>query len=109
MTPAEATVDVAATILTQLGGPRFIAMTGANRFLRGIHSLSFRLPANFARRGINHIRITLDADDTYSVFFGRVRGTRYNIISQHGMVYADGLQRLFRDQTGLDTSLGGRV
>lgn len=108
MTPAEATVDVAATILNQLGGPRFIAMTGASKFLRGVHSLSFRLPANFARNRINHVRITLDSDDTYSVFFGRARGAHYTVVSQHQTVYADGLQRLFRDQTGLDTSLGGR-
>lgn len=105
------TPEVAATILEQLGGSRFIAMTGAKHFLGGVRTLSFRLPRNFARRGINHVRITLDSDDTYSVFFGRVRvsGARYDIISQHDKVYADGLQRLFRDATGLDTSLGGRA
>lgn len=101
-------LEVANTILQQLGGQQFIAMTGAKYFLAGPKTLSFQLPANFARNRINHVRITLDSDDTYSVFFGRARGAHYTVVSQRQTVYADGLQRIFRDQTGLDTSLGVR-
>lgn len=101
-------LEVAKTILQQLGGQQFIAMTGAKHFLAGPQALSFQLPANFARSRINHVRITLDSDDTYSVSFGRARGAHYTVVSHHQTVYADGLQRVFRDQTGLDTSLGVR-
>jgi hypothetical protein len=99
-------LEPARTILQQLGGSKFIAMTGAKHFLAGANTLSFRLPPHFAKRRINHVRVVLDENDTYSVFFGEAHGTRYTIVNEHQMVYADNLRTLFTEQTGLDTSLG---
>ncbi|EIP9270516.1 hypothetical protein LT886_002400, partial [Salmonella enterica] len=52
--------DIAVEILNQLGGNKFIAMTGAKNFVwleKG--GLIFKLPSNFARNGINLVRIKL--------------------------------------------------
>ena len=59
---------VANTILEQLGGRRFVAMTGARNFTaiddqRG--ALSFKVPR--AKDGINAIKVTLTAMDDYTV------------------------------------------
>lgn len=98
---------VAQTILAQLGGNRFIVMTGAKDFLGGEDSLMFRLPRGSARDGINKVKITLDWTDTYNVDFLKCDFKKHEstTISSHTFVYADGLQRLFTEVTGLDTKL----
>lgn len=101
--------STAQTILSQIGGGRFIAMTGAKSFGDHGDALSFRLPSNFATKGINYVKITLDADDTYSVTFGKVRGLKYTVISTFSMIYCDMLTELFERETGLATSLGRSV
>ncbi|EFE7250305.1 hypothetical protein F9V24_27190, partial [Escherichia coli] len=62
---------VATEILNQLGGNRFIAMTGAKNFTcfdeNGESGLCFRLPSNFAMKGINLVKIKLTFSDTYLV------------------------------------------
>ena len=98
-------LQVAKTILEQLGGRRFIAMTGAKNFLGSERSLSFRLPSYFARNGINAIRITLAANDTYTVEFSKIRGTKFTAVSTHEGIYWDGLAALFTAETGLFTTL----
>ncbi|EES0484193.1 hypothetical protein ACN662_005697, partial [Escherichia coli] len=64
---------VATEILNQLGGNRFIAMTGAKNFAYfdedGECGLSFRLPSKFAMNGINLVKIKLTFSDTYQVTF----------------------------------------
>ncbi|HFR1940581.1 TPA: hypothetical protein ACHVB4_003052, partial [Shigella sonnei] len=54
---------VATEILKQLGGNRFIAMTGATKFAyfdeKGECGLFFRLPSNFSIKGINLVKIKL--------------------------------------------------
>ncbi len=61
--------SVATEILRQLGGNRFIVMTGAKSFSyfdeNGECGLTFRLPSNFAMKGINLVKIKLDFTDTY--------------------------------------------
>ena len=100
-------LDVAKTILEQLGGGRFIAMTGARDFLGDANSLKFRLPK--AKDGINCVQITLEPSDTYTVKFMRIgdRRTMYRVTekSVHEDIYFDQLQELFTRQTGLYTHL----
>jgi len=100
-------IDVAKTILSQLGGGRFIAMTGAKNLIGDATSLTFRLPK--AKDGINAVKITLDPSDTYTVRFFRV-GDRRTAYAQtdksvHADIYADTLQELFTRITGLYTHL----
>lgn len=97
---------VAQTILQQLGGGKFVAMTGAKNLGHTANSLQFRLPANFAKDGINFVRVTLNGRDLYDVEFGKLRGVKYSVIKIDKNIYADMLADLFTRRTGLDTSLG---
>lgn len=98
---------VATEILKQLGGNRFIAMTGATKFAyfdeNGECGLFFRLPSNFAMKGINLVKIKLTFSDTYLVTFYRIRGTTKKEISKFDNIYCDQLESLFSEETGLAT------
>jgi hypothetical protein len=96
------TLQVANTILAQLGGNKFLAMTGAKNLVGSDDTLSFRIPAS---NGINHVSVTLDCNDTYRVTFGKFAKLELRIVHTQGDVYADQLQTLFTDQTGLLTRL----
>lgn len=98
--------SVAKIILQQLGGNKFIAMTGARNFLNLGNGLSFRLPGSgFTKQGINYVNITLDPSDTYTIEFRRIRGSKNTIISTHNDIYYDVLQEVFTRVTGLETHL----
>ena len=96
-------MTVANTILQQLGGRAFVAMTGARNLLDCGNSLRFNLPRNFAKGGIDSIRVTLDADDTYTVAFWSSRQRAHQSTKEFSNVYAEDLAPLFSDQTGLCT------
>ena len=97
---------IASEILHQLGGRRFIAMTGAKGFLINSEgALTFRLPSSFARDGINAVTIKLDPSDTYTVRFLKIRGTGVKELAVVSDVYNDELQRVFTEHTGLNTHL----
>ena len=96
---------IATEILNQLGGGRFIAMTGAKMFTHDGASLRFRLPSRFAREGINFVKVTLTAADDYTVEFGKVWGINYRMIATQTGIYADTLRAAFTQATGLDCTL----
>jgi hypothetical protein len=87
--------DVAQTILQELGGRMFIAMTGARHLTSSEGGLAFKLPSNFATDGINHFIIRLNWRDTYDVTFGKTRGLKYTVACEHKDIYADGLAEMF--------------
>ncbi len=97
------THPVAATILEQLGGRRFIAMTGATNLLGRADGLSFKIGRN--ERGITHCRITLTAKDDYILEFFKIRGSKSTPAGLAQGVYNDNLCAVFEDKTGLRTSL----
>lgn len=94
---------VATTILQQLGGNRFIAMTGAKYFTSYPDALVFRLPK--ARKQINVVKITLMPSDTYKMEFMKVRAMKLTTIETVEDVYFDALQDVFTRVTGLYTRL----
>lgn len=97
---------IAQTILQQLGGGRFVAMTGARDIVAGRNWLAFKLPSYFAQRGINAVRVTLDESaDLYRVEFSKVRGMKITPIAVHDGLYWDQLRAVFTSETGLHTSL----
>jgi hypothetical protein len=99
---------VAKTILHQLGGaPKLKAMIGANTFILGDSTLSFRLPGGggFAENGINTVVITLLPSDTYKVAFYRRRGFQTALVSVFFDIYEDVLKSLVEEQLGLKLSL----
>jgi hypothetical protein len=99
---------VAKTILEQLGGRKFIVMTGARNLIGASGNLSFRLPGagGFCNDGINHVVITLTPNDEYDMTFSRLRGMKVTQVAKYEGVYFDQLQELFTKATGLATSLG---
>ena len=101
-------MNVAQIILQQLGGNKFQVTTGAKNFVShgNGNALSFKLPSRFANDGINYVKITLEPNDTYTMEFGKVWGTKYKVIKTVDQVYADMLRDIFANTTGLETSLG---
>lgn len=99
------TQTIALTILEQLGGRRFVVMTGAKNFASSPNGLSFRLPSYLGRNGINTVRITLLPSDTYKVEFSKLRGVKFVPVSVHEDIYCDALAALFTAETGLSTRL----
>ena len=95
--------NVAQTILQQLGGRRFVMMTGAKNLVNHGQALSFRIGRN--SKNINYVKITLTGSDLYDMEFGRIQGSNYTVKSKEDGVYNDMLQKLFTKHTGMYTSL----
>jgi hypothetical protein len=100
------TNQIAQTILAQLGGHKFIAMTGSRQFMAFKDGLRFNLFRNTS--SANRCHITLRADDTYHVHFYKLNKKTFAIknVTEHQGVYCDQLQDVFTTVTGLYTSLG---
>ena len=92
----------AGVLIKQLGGSRFIAMTGAKDFVVGPKGVTFKIGKN--SKSISHVRIDLE-NDLYNVEFLLVRGTNIRVKSNFKHVYFDQLRDLFEKETGLRTSL----
>jgi hypothetical protein len=92
-------------VLKQLGGRKFIAMTGAKQFVRDDKNkaIMFKIPK--AKNGINYIRITLTSMDLYDIEFMAFRGTNVKTVAREKGIYNDQLQSVFTKNTGLYTSL----
>ena len=93
--------SVALEILRQLGGNRFIAMTGARNFVCDNNGMGFRLPGTMTKNRINFIDIMLNAMDTYDIEFKSIWGNHIKIIERIEGIYNDGLQDVIADRTGL--------
>lgn len=91
--------DVSKIILQQLGGNKFIVMTGAKNFVRGKNSLTFNIGRN--KTSANKIKITLNSKDLYDVEF--FKGGKS--MKTFDDIYFDGLRKIFTDYTGMRTSL----
>lgn len=102
-------LEISKIILAQLGGGRFLAMTGARNLVSAPgHSdefgnvtgptLTMKLPIG----NVRHVSITLDPSDTYAV---RCYNRAGRIVSELCGVYADSLRAVVSDFTGLCLSL----
>ena len=96
-------MKVAQTILTQLGGNRFIAMTGSKQFMAGENFLRMRLSRN--KSGANMLKISLNSLDTYDLEFIKVAKNDFKTVKTVRGVYNDMLQEIFTSETGLYTKL----
>lgn len=96
-------LTVAKIILSQLGGNKFIAMTGANNFIGGVNSLSFRIGKNAGN--YMGVRVVLTPLDDYTLTFYR-HDAKVKVTSEEVEgVYAENLEMIFEDKTGLRTRL----
>jgi hypothetical protein len=98
------TMQVANTILAQLGGNRFLAMTGARNLVGGDNRLTMKLPRTAGQR-VNCVRITLTAMDDYIVEGLNIRGLNVKPVAFRQGVYAETLPEVFTSITGLYTRL----
>ena len=108
-------MKTAEIIYKQMGGNRFQAMTGAHHFLADGDSLRMQIPRNGSKA--NRLTVTLGADDLYTMRFYHYTAGRYNRktgewrddvvteVAQYEEVYADNLQSIFTQVTGLYTHL----
>ena len=97
-------LQIAKTILSQLGGNRFVAMTGAKSFgydSKGSSvSLQFRIGKN--AKQVNIVKINyIRGKDLYEMEF--YKGTK--LLKKVSNVYADQLRKIFTKHTGMYTSL----
>ena len=101
--------DVANTILNQLGGSKFRAMTGAKHAIALESGVQFKIGGGAAKR-INSIRIVLDPSDTYTVSFYSLRKIKgiltSKLVAEHSDIYADALRDIFTAETGFECTLG---
>jgi hypothetical protein len=92
-------IAVATTILQQLGGNRFLIMTGAKDLVGNDDSLTMRLPRN--GKNVGRVTVALVLGDEYRVttYSGRGRhlAARYANVA--------GLRATFEDMTALRVSL----
>lgn len=106
---------VADVILEQLGGNKFLVMTGAKNLLADGNTLRMTLPKNMSKA--NRLWITLDPDDTYTMYFfkftaGRLSKKTWTFtddkkveIKKVSGIYLDQLQEIFTNVTGMYTHL----
>ena len=95
--------NIAKTILQQLGGNKFIAMTGAKNLGFTNNGLQMKIGRN--SKGITHVIISLKSTDTYDVEFTKMRGVNRKVVKKLKGVYADQLGKIFTKFTGLRTRL----
>ena len=108
-------MSVASVILQQLGGNKFIVMTGSKNFLSDGNTLRMSLAKNSSKA--NRLEVTLEADDTYTMRFYKYTAGKLNkktlswtedktteVCVENG-VYCDMLQPIFTGVTGLYTHL----
>ena len=100
-------MNIAETILDQIGGNKFIVMTGSKNFLNIGNGLRMNLTRNKSKA--QYLKIELNACDTYTMKFFSARRTESDIIIKDietiSGVYADQMARIFEQVTGLYTRL----
>ena len=94
----------AKTLLRQLGGNKFIMMTGAKQMSIGKNGLTMKIGRN--SKSITHVAIDLDrGKDLYIMKFIRVRKGIPKVVKRYDGIYADNLNNIFEKETGLYTRL----
>jgi len=96
---------VAEEILNQLGGNKFVVMTGVKNLIASENGLSFHLPKSKTKA--NTCKVILTESDDYLVEFFKVNRKTFELerVSTYAHVYCDQLQEIFTYETGLATSL----
>jgi len=107
---------IAKTILEQLGGNKFIVMTGSRIFLEDGNTLRMTLVKNMSKA--NRLEITLDKiTDTYTMRFYKYTPGKLSKktlawvdekiveVYKSDLVYADSMAEIFTRITGMDTRM----
>ena len=92
---------IAKTIQAQVGG-KALFMLGAHTQIAGDDWYSFRFKGS---KVANYLKITLKGDDTYTMSFLKIWGTKVKEVKEIEGVYFDQLHGIIESTTGLYTSL----
>ena len=92
-------------LLQQLGGNKFVAMTGAKNLAvdKSKNELHMKIGRN--SKSISHVIIRLTSGDLYDMEFLSIRGSSRKIKSKEKGVYADQLGKMFKKNTGMNVRL----
>lgn len=97
-------MSIGTTILAQLGGNKFVAMTGARNLIALEKGLQFDLPRNASKA--NRVQIVLAGSDLYTIAFYKARGLNCDKVGQDkNGLFADQLASAIEAITGLATRL----
>lgn len=100
----EESKQIAADILAQLGGRRFLLMTGSKNLAFGNASLNMKLARNVS--GATRLTVALSSSDTYTMTFKKInRKFEVLTVCELDHLYCDQLQTIFTQITGLYTNL----
>lgn len=96
-------VEIAKTIINQLGGNKFAMMTGAKNFVATESGVYFSIGRNAS--SINRVEVELNANDLYNIRFSRATKKTMKLLAEHADVYAEDMAAIFTDETGMHTKL----
>lgn len=96
----------AETILQQLGGNKFIAMTGAT-VMKDDNGNTLRVKFKGSPKA-NIMWVTLNSMDLYDITIAKYRGDNVKVVAKLENAYSDMLVDFFERTTGLRTSLSPR-
>lgn len=85
---------------SMIGAKNLIALTSENHKMGG---LTFKVGRNAKK--VTHITIHLDYNDTYTMQFFRVWGSKITALGEFEDVYCDMLHSMIEAETGMYTSL----
>ncbi len=91
-------------ILKQLGGRRFLMMTGAKNLVYDNQDLSISMKIMRNAKKVTHVKIKLNSLDLYDLTFYNC-GKELKIVSEINNIYCDQLQEIFEQHTGLYLTL----
>ena len=95
---------VANEIFRQLGGQKFVTMTGANSFIDLENGIRMKIGRN--KTNANLFEVVLNSMDTYDVTFAKLtRLGEWKSVREYKNVYNDSLVELFERHTGMYTKL----
>lgn len=106
--------EIANTILAQLGGNKFLAMTGSHQLTYSSKERYLQMKLRRNASGAQYLKITLEPNDVYTMEFFKVKTKRESgfvvdyervEVKKIEYVYEDGLQPLFTSITELRTHL----
>lgn len=99
--------QIANVMLSQLGGRKFLVMTGCKDlfYYERDNMVVLRMSVGRNCKGINRFEIAYnEGRDLYELRFIRTRKNVDKIVSEHKGVYSDMLSDMFEGETGMVTS-----
>ena len=101
-------MQTAQTIINQLGGHKFVVMTGAKEIYATQSGVQFKVSG---KDGINFVKVDLTSADLYDVTYARKTFSRKTLTASNVVkassngLYFDMIRADFESKTGLYTSL----